>query len=195
MVDLTGFRLMRRVAHGRSRSLACREHHRRRLQKRNTGAPLHSHPSNDTLHFQEDHLFSRTGQAFFFFCFVSFLFFFLFFSLFFFFFFLILERDCLLCAICDTWLRAWNLVEVMHLTRNCSLFLLKGKNTHTVVGHCSLCQANQCFFHEGKKSAMGFSETLEEKTGENCRQILTPPHKKRCRGIQQDWQVAGNRKS
>ena len=35
MLDLTGFRLMRRVAHGRSQSLACREHHRRRLRKRN----------------------------------------------------------------------------------------------------------------------------------------------------------------
>ena len=47
------------------------------------GAPLHSHFSNDTLRFQEDHLFSRTGQAFF--SFASFLSFFL--SLFTFFFF------------------------------------------------------------------------------------------------------------
>ena len=86
---------MRRVAHSRSRSLACREHHRRRLRKRNMGAPLHSHFSNDTLRFQEAHLFSRTGQAFF--SFASFLSFFSFFFL---------ERDCLLCAICDTWLRA-----------------------------------------------------------------------------------------
>ena len=86
-----------------SRSLACREHHRRRLRKRNMGAPLHSHFSNDTLRFQEDHLFSRTGQAFF--SFASFLSFF-FLSLFRFFFFFFLERDCLLCAICDTWLCA-----------------------------------------------------------------------------------------
>ena len=87
---------------GRGRLLVVNhgEHHRRRLQKRNMGAPLHSHFSNDTLRFQEYHLFSRTGQAFF--CFVSFLFFFLFFAFFFFF----LERDCLLCAICNTWLRA-----------------------------------------------------------------------------------------
>ena len=54
-----------RVAHGRSRLLACGEHHRRRLQKGNMGAPLHSHFSNDKLRFQDDHLFSRTGQAFF----------------------------------------------------------------------------------------------------------------------------------
>ena len=26
------------------------------------GAPLHSHFSNDTLHFQDDHLFSRLGR-------------------------------------------------------------------------------------------------------------------------------------
>ena len=106
MLDLTGFRLMRRVAHGhgRSRWLACREHHRQRLRKRNMGAPLHSHFSNDMLRFQEDLLFSRTGQAFF--SFASFLSFFSFsFSLFFIFYFL--ERDCLLCAICDTWLRTW----------------------------------------------------------------------------------------
>ena len=53
---------------GRGRLLVVNhgEHHRRRLQKRNMGAPLHSHFSNDTLRFQEDHLFSRTGQAFFF---------------------------------------------------------------------------------------------------------------------------------
>ena len=92
---------------GRGRLLVVNhgEHHCRRLQKRNMGAPLHSHFSNDTLRFQEDHLFSRTGQAFFFFCFVSFLFFFLFFA--FSIFFLERElRDCLLCAICDTWLRA-----------------------------------------------------------------------------------------
>ena len=50
--------------------------------------------------FQEDNLFARIGQAFFFFCFISFLFS----HSFRFFFFL--ERDCLLCAICDTWLRA-----------------------------------------------------------------------------------------
>ena len=59
-----------------------------------------SHFSNDTLRFQEDHLFSRTGLASFllrFFPFFSFSF-----SPFFF-----LERDCLLCAICETWLRAW----------------------------------------------------------------------------------------
>ena len=47
------------------------------------GAPLHSHLSNDTLRFQEDHLFSRTGQAF---CLLRFFpFFFLFFAFFFFF--------------------------------------------------------------------------------------------------------------
>ena len=86
MHDLTGFRLLRRVAHGRSLSLACREfeHHHRRLRKRNMGAPLHLHFSNDTLRFQEDHLFSRTGQAFF--SFASFLSFFAFFFFFFFFF-------------------------------------------------------------------------------------------------------------
>ena len=61
----------------------CREHHRRRLRKRAMGAPLHLHFSNGTLRFQEDHLFSRTGQAFF--SFASFLSFFSFsFSLFFF---------------------------------------------------------------------------------------------------------------
>ena len=90
---------------GRGRLLVVNhgKHHRRRLQKRNMGAPLHSHFSNDTLRFQEDHLFSRTGQAFFFASFLSFfrsLFRFVFFCFFF------LERDCLLCAICDTWLRA-----------------------------------------------------------------------------------------
>ena len=92
---------------GRGRLLVVNhgEHHRRRLQKRNMGAPLHSHFSNDTLRFQEDHLFSRTWQAFFFASFLSF-FFFLIFAFFFFFFFFFLERDCLLCAICDTWLRA-----------------------------------------------------------------------------------------
>ena len=77
---------VRRVAHGRSRSLACREHHRRRLRKRNMGAPLHSHFSNDTLHFHEDHLFTRTGQVFFSFASFLSLFFFLFFASFFFFF-------------------------------------------------------------------------------------------------------------
>ena len=52
---------------GRGRFLVVNhgEHHRRRLQKRNMAAPLPSHFSNDTLRFQEDHLFSRTGQAFF----------------------------------------------------------------------------------------------------------------------------------
>ena len=52
---------------GRGRLLVVNhgEHHRRRLLKRNKAAPLHSHFSNDTLRFQEDHLFSRTGQAFF----------------------------------------------------------------------------------------------------------------------------------
>ena len=71
---------------GRGRLLVVNhgEHNRRRLQKRKMGAPLHSHFSNDTLRLQEDHLFSRTGQAFF--CFVSFLFFFLFFAFFLFFF-------------------------------------------------------------------------------------------------------------
>ena len=54
--------------------------------KRNTGAPLHSQFSNDTLRFQEDHLFSRTGQAFFLLL-RFFPFFFLFFAFFFFFFF------------------------------------------------------------------------------------------------------------
>ena len=49
------------------------------------GAPLHSHFSNDSLRFQEDHLFSRTGQAFFFLLLRFFLFFFLFFAFFFFF--------------------------------------------------------------------------------------------------------------
>ena len=87
---------------GRGRLLVVNrgEHHRRRLQKRNIGEPLHSHFSNDTLRFQEDHLFSRTGQAFFLLRFFPL--FSLSFSLFFFF----LERDCLLCATCDTWLRA-----------------------------------------------------------------------------------------
>ena len=66
------------------------------------GVSLHSHFSNDTLRFQEDHLFSRTGQAIFFFCFVSFLSILYLFRFFFFF----LERDCLLGAICDTWLLA-----------------------------------------------------------------------------------------
>ena len=69
---------------GRGRLLVVNhgEHHRRRLQKRNMAAPLHSHFSNDTLGFQD--LFSRTGQAFF----ASFLSFFSFFFAFFFFFFL-----------------------------------------------------------------------------------------------------------
>ena len=74
---------------GRGRLLVVNhgEHNRRRLQKRNMGAPLHLHFSNDTLRFQEDHLFSRTGQAFFFFA--SFLSFSLsLFAFFFFFFFL-----------------------------------------------------------------------------------------------------------
>ena len=85
---------------GRGRLLVVNdgEHHRRRLQKRNMAAPLHSHLSNDTLRFQ-DHLFSGTVQAFF--CLLRFFpFFFLFFAFFF------LERNCLLCAICDTRLRA-----------------------------------------------------------------------------------------
>ena len=68
---------------GRGRLLVVNMH-RRRLRKRNMGAPLHSHFSNDTLHFHEDHLFTRTGQAFF--SFASFLSFF-FLSLFRFFFF------------------------------------------------------------------------------------------------------------
>ena len=65
------------------------------------GAPLHSHFGNDTLRFQDDHLFSRTGQAFF--LLLRFFPFFLSLFRFFFFFFFFLERDCLLCAI---WLRA-----------------------------------------------------------------------------------------
>ena len=61
MLDLTRFRLMRREAHGRSRSLAY-------ITVGDSGSAtwVHSHFSNDTLRFQEDHLFSRTGQAFFF---------------------------------------------------------------------------------------------------------------------------------
>ena len=80
MLDLTGFRLMRRVAHGRSRSLACREHHRPRLRKRNK---VHHCIRTSAMtriliqRFQEDDLFSRTGQAFF--SFASFLSFFFFF--------------------------------------------------------------------------------------------------------------------
>ena len=79
---------MRRVAHGRSRSpLACREHHRRRLRKRNMGAPLHSHFSNDVAFSGlEDHLFSRTGKAFFFLLLRFFPFFLSLFRFFFFFF-------------------------------------------------------------------------------------------------------------
>ena len=60
------------VSRGRLLVVNHGEHHRRRLQKRNMAAPLHSHFSNDTLRFQEDHLFSRTGQAFFFASFLSF---------------------------------------------------------------------------------------------------------------------------
>ena len=103
MLDLTGFRFMRRVAHGRSRLFACREHHRRRLRKRNMGAPLHSHFSNDVALSGGSSFFMNWAGLFFLLRFFPF-FFFLFFS----FFFSFLERDCLLCAICDTWLRAWN---------------------------------------------------------------------------------------
>ena len=88
MLDLTGFRLMRKVAHGRSRSLACRES--RRTSPSETPEAQHGRTiafafSNDTLRFQEDHLFHELGRPFFF---ASFLSFFSFsFSLFFFFFF------------------------------------------------------------------------------------------------------------
>ena len=72
------------VGHGRLLVVKHGEPHRRRLQKRSMAVPLHSHFSNDTLRFQEDHRFSRTGQAFFasflsFFSFSFFLFFFFFF--------------------------------------------------------------------------------------------------------------------
>ena len=77
---------MWREAHGRSRSLACRERHRRRL-RRNMGAPLHSHFSSAMTRCVSggSFFFSRTGQAFY--SFASFVSFFSLFSLFFFFFF------------------------------------------------------------------------------------------------------------
>ena len=90
---------MRMVGRGRLLVVNHGEHDRRRLQKRNMGAPLHSHFSNDTLRFQEDHLFTNWAGLFFS---ASLLSFFSFSFSFFFF----LEHGCLLCAICDTWLRA-----------------------------------------------------------------------------------------
>ena len=48
------------------------EHHRRRLRKRNMGAPLHSHFSNDTSRFQEDQLFFTNWAGLFFASFLSF---------------------------------------------------------------------------------------------------------------------------
>ena len=76
-----------RVAHGRSRSLACREHHLRRLRKRNK---VHHciRTSAMTRCINWAGLFSFAL--------------FLSFSSFSFLHFFVLERDCLLCAICDT---------------------------------------------------------------------------------------------
>ena len=82
MFDLTGFRLMRRVAHGRSRSLACHEHHRRRLRKRNKGHHCIRTSAMTRCVFRRIIFFHELGRPFFF-CFVSFLFFFLFFAFFF----------------------------------------------------------------------------------------------------------------
>ena len=84
-LDLTGFRLMRRVAHGRSRSLACRES--RRTSPSDT--PEAQHGCTIAFALQQWHVAFSGGSSFFtnrgrpFFCFASFLFF----SLFRFFFF------------------------------------------------------------------------------------------------------------
>ena len=108
MLDLTRFRLMRRVEHGRSRSLACRES--RRTSPSET--PEAQHGRTIAIALQQWHVAFSGGSSFFTnwagLFFASFLSFFSFsFRSFFFFFFFFLERDCLLCAICDTWLRAW----------------------------------------------------------------------------------------
>ena len=87
MLDLTGFRLMRRVAHGRSRSLACRES--RRTSPSETQEAQHGRTIAFAL--QQWHVAFSGGWSLFtnwaglFFCFVSFLLFFLFFAFFFFF--------------------------------------------------------------------------------------------------------------
>ena len=94
MLDLTRFRLMRRVAHGRSRSLACRV----TVRWTSPAEMCHCTSAMTRCVFRRIIFFHKLGRPFF--CFVSFLFSFSF-SLFF-----SLERDCLLCAICDMWLRA-----------------------------------------------------------------------------------------
>ena len=89
MLDLTGFRLVRRVVHGRSQSLACRES--RRTSPSET--PEAQHGRTIAFALQQWHVAFSGGSSFFtnwaglFFCFVSFLFFSFSFSLFFFFFF------------------------------------------------------------------------------------------------------------
>ena len=102
MLHLTGFRLMRRVAHGRSRSLACRE------SRRTSPSETLEAQQGCTIAFalQQWHVAFSGGSSLFTNWAGLFLlrFFPFFLSLFRFFFFL--ERDCLLCAICDTWLRA-----------------------------------------------------------------------------------------
>ena len=94
-------------AHARLRSLACREHHRRRLRKRNE---VHHCIRTSAMTRCINSAFS--GESSFFtnwadlFSFAPFFLFLVFIFLFFFYyFFFLLERDCLLCAICDTWLR------------------------------------------------------------------------------------------
>ena len=92
-------------AHNRSRSLACREHHRRRLQK---GNEVHHCIRTSAMTRCKNSAFSGGSSFFtnwaglFFFCFLSCLFLLCLFR----FLFYLLERDCLLCAIRDTWLRA-----------------------------------------------------------------------------------------
>ena len=85
MLDLTGFRLMRTVAHGRSRSFACRES--RRTSPSET--PDAQHGCTIAFALQQWHVAFSGGSSFFtnwagLFCFASFLFFFLFFAFFFF---------------------------------------------------------------------------------------------------------------
>ena len=101
--------------------------------------------------FQEDNLFSRTGLAFFlllhFFPFFLFLF-----RVFFFF----LERDCLLCAICDTWLRAWSAgADYYPLLHNFRLDII-GIGLHRVIMElCSDgCRPRQLSVHRDQQAVV-----------------------------------------
>ena len=88
MFDLTGFRLMRRVAHGRSRSLAGRESRRRSRTVGDSRSATSVHHCIRTSAmtrcvFRRIIFFHELGRPFFF-CFVSFLILSLFFAFFFF---------------------------------------------------------------------------------------------------------------